>query len=177
LYERDNQGNALDGSLLDTILKEDRWYNFELKVLKDSARVLKDGIEILSLFKTGDYTDTEPLEVGMYVHSWGGAPKPMIAQYDWLFLRKLCTPEPSYLDSAAEDFEDDETRSAEENKTTQPSTEYQTHIIHSGEEYTLKFIKKNMKILMFDIKVEVNFDVSITFPESVSDRRYGYNIC
>jgi hypothetical protein len=54
----------------------------------------------------------------------------------------------------------------EEIEPSQPSDEYQTQIINIGEEYTLDFIKE-VHIQVFDIKVEVFFDVDINFPENI----------
>lgn len=65
-----------------------------MKILADYAEIVIDDAEQGSLQSNQDYTDTETLELGMRVNSWVDASQPRVTEYDWVFLRKLCDPEP-----------------------------------------------------------------------------------
>jgi len=98
--ERDKDGNILQYTTWDLPFTEAQWLNFELKVLKDSAIVNADGVERMLLQNTDDYTDNETLQLGLHVNSWAGQPQSRITEYDWVFLRKLCDPEPTHSETS-----------------------------------------------------------------------------
>lgn len=87
--ERGYQRNVLDITPL-----LDNWYNIELRILAEYAEMVIDDAIQASLQSTQDYTDTETLEIGLRVNSWVDASQPRETEYDWVFLRKLCDPEP-----------------------------------------------------------------------------------
>lgn len=89
--ERDFQRNVSDFAPL-----VDNWYNIELRILAEYAEMIIDNTVQGSLQSTHDYTDTETLEIGLRVNSWTDAQQSRITEYDWVFLRKLCDPEPTH---------------------------------------------------------------------------------
>lgn len=83
-------------TFLDTTPLHNQFYDIRMKVLEASAKVELAGIEEASISSTHDYTDTETLEIGLRSNCWVDSPEARITEYDYVFLRKLSSLEPTH---------------------------------------------------------------------------------
>lgn len=71
-----------------------QWYTVELQSKSNDAKGLFDNVQRLSISGITDYTDTEYRKVGLSCNGWGNGNR-ITTEYDWVFLCKITTNEPT----------------------------------------------------------------------------------